>query len=109
MTLAPVPREHSFAMETDVPSDIFYATALAACKGSVALDVAAALVKIARVERPVFDRVEYAVNLVAFVFGFVAQFAVAAGRTCNRLEHGRISVAACGISDGGTGKRSVCT
>jgi hypothetical protein len=59
-------------MEADVPSDIFYAAALMACKGSVVLDVAAALVKITRVERPVFDRVEHAVNLVAFVFGFVA-------------------------------------
>ena len=72
VSLVPVIGEHSFAMEADVPSDIFYAAALTACKGSVVLDVAAALVKIARVERPVFDRVEHAVNLVAFVFGFVA-------------------------------------
>ena len=71
MTLAPISGEHSFAMEADVSSDIFYATTLTACKGSIILDVAAALVEIARVERSVFDRVEQAVNLVAFVFGFV--------------------------------------
>ena len=94
MYLAPVPREHSFAMEVDVPSDIFYATALTTCKGSVALDVAAALVKIARVERSVFDRVEYAVNLVAFVFGFVTQFAVAAGGTRNRFGNRGVGSAA---------------
>ncbi|OWV00078.1 hypothetical protein B7994_08380 [Fibrobacter sp. UWR2] len=58
-------------MEANVPSDIFYATALTARKGSVCLDVATALVKIARVERSVVDRVEQAVNLMAFILGFV--------------------------------------
>ena len=71
MFFAPVSGEHSFAMEADVSSDIFNATFLTACKGSIVLDFAAALVEIARVERSVFDRVEQAVNLVAFVFGFV--------------------------------------
>ena len=40
---------HCFATETDVPSDILDATFLIARKGSVCLDVAAALVKKARV------------------------------------------------------------
>ena len=86
MSLVPVIGEHSFAMVADVPSDIFYAAALTARKGSVVLDFAAALIKIARVERSVFDGVEQTVNFMAFVFGFVAQFAVAAGRTRNRFE-----------------------
>ena len=86
VSLAPVIGEYPFAMEADVPSDILYAASLTAYKGSVALDVAAALIEIARVERSIFDRVEYAVNLVAFVFGFVTQFAVAAGRTRYRHE-----------------------
>jgi hypothetical protein len=58
-------------MEADVSSDIFNAAFLTACKGSIVLDFAVALVEIARVERSVFDRVEQTVNLVAFIFGFV--------------------------------------
>ena len=63
--------EHCFAMEADVPSDIFYTTFLIARKGSVCLDVAAALVKKACVELPVLDRVEQTVNLVALILGLV--------------------------------------
>ena len=59
-------------MKVDVSSDIFNAASLTARKGSVALDFAVALIKIARVKRPVFDRVEQTVNFMAFVFGFVA-------------------------------------
>ena len=59
-------------MKVDVSSDIFNAAFLTALKGSVALDFAVALVKIARVKRSVFDGVEQSVNLMAFVFGFVA-------------------------------------
>ena len=86
VSLAPVIGEHSFAMEADVPSDIFYAAPLTAYKGSVGLDGAAVLIEIARVERSVFDRIEQSVNLVAFVFGFVAQLTVAAGRTRDWFE-----------------------
>ena len=59
-------------MKVDVSSDIFNAAFLTARKGSVVLDFAVALVKIARVERSVFDGVEQTVNFMAFVFGFVA-------------------------------------
>ena len=72
MSLIPVIGKHSFAMKVDVSSDIFNAASLTARKGSVVLDFAAALIKIACVKRSVFDGVEQTVNFMAFVFGFVA-------------------------------------